>query len=306
MAKDKIKFHALLLVLTLTAAVFVSHVGLAQADAFLNLPGTDGLKIPTPVGDTAVEKTESILGSIGRTLRIIVGAVAVLMITIAGMSMVISGDSEDKVKEQKTALAYAIVGLMLISIAGPIASIFDFRQGNILENPDEIVQRAQLFDRTTRIVITFIRYVLGALATAMFIAAGFKMVVGAHNEEAISSAKQSMAVGAGGILLIFISDLVVKRIFFDAEYNDASSHTIVQIDQNELIRQVVGGTNLMVSFLGPIMVLLMVGAGVLYITANGDEERTGMAKKIFMNSAIGIIIIYGAFALVSTIIAGVF
>jgi hypothetical protein len=62
----------------------------------------------------------------------------------------------------------------------------------------------------------------------------------------------------------------------------------------------------MVSFVGPIMMLGLVAGGVLFLTSAGNDERTGLAKKIITNSVIGIVIIYGAFALVSTVIAGYF
>ncbi len=78
------------------------------------------------------------------------------------------------------------------------------------------------------------------------------------------------------------------------------------INQSEFVTQVVAVTNIMVSFVGPIMMLGLVIGGFMYVTAGGDEEKSGLAKKILMNSVIGIVIIYGAFALVSTVITGVF
>ena len=54
------------------------------------------------------------------------------------------------------------------------------------------------------------------------------------------------------------------------------------------------------------MMLGIVAGGLMYAMAGGDEEKSGKAKKILVNSIIGAIIIYGAFALVSTIISGVF
>lgn len=278
----------------------------AFAQTLLPLPGTAGVDVPAPQGDTAVQKTEDILGPIARVLRIILGAIAVLFIVVSGVRMVISGDNEETVKSQKQSMFYGVIGLMLISIAGPISAIFDFRQGNILENPDQFVARARLFDDTTRMVITYIRYALGGLATLMFMSAGFSMVVSSSNEEDLTRAKKNLGLGASGLLLIFVSDLVVRRIFFDAQYNDYRSQTLVQINQNELIAQIVGVTNLMVTFIAPIMLLGIVAGGILYVTAGGDEERTGLAKKIMTNSVIGVVIVYGAFSLVSTVIAGVF
>jgi len=42
------------------------------------------------------------------------------------------------------------------------------------------------------------------------------------------------------------------------------------------------------------------------VTAFGDEERSTKAKKVIINSMIALMIIYGSFALVSTLISGVF
>lgn len=274
--------------------------------AFLPLPDTTDLNVPTTEGDTGVQRLESILGPIGRVIRIMTGAVAVLLIVISGFTMTISGDNEETIKKQKQSIVFAIIGLMMISIAGPIAEVFDFRAGNFLDSPESLVERAALFDDTTRVIVTFVKYLLGAVATLMFIISGARMIVGSANEENVSLAKKNMALGASGLILVLVSDLIVRRIFYDAEYNEAASETIIQINQNELVSQVVGFTNLLVTFVGPIFMLGIVGAGVLYVTAGGDEERTNLAKKVLINSIIGVAIIYGAFAIVSTVITGVF
>jgi len=53
-----------------------------------------------------------------------------------------------------------------------------------------------------------------------------------------------------------------------------------------------------------LMILGMVGGGLMYAMAGGDEEKAGKAKKILMNSVLGALLIYGAFAIVTTIISG--
>jgi cytochrome bd-type quinol oxidase subunit 2 len=194
----------------------------------------------------------------------------------------------------------------MISIAGPVAEVFDYREGNFIADPNSLVERAQLFDNTTQLVITFVKYLLGGLATLMFIRSGAVMVASGDNEEDVTKEKKNLALGAAGLLLVIVSDLVVRRVFYIAEFNEDADKTIVKIDQNEFLTQLVAITNFIVTWVGPIMMLGIVAGGFLYLTAGGDEERTGLAKKIVMNSIIGVIIIYGAFALVSTIIAGQF
>jgi len=55
---------------------------------------------------------------------------------------------------------------------------------------------------------------------------------------------------------------------------------------------------------GPIAVLVLVLGGIMYTTAGGDEEKMNKAKRLLIATGIGIMIIYGAFALVSTFLAG--
>jgi NADH:ubiquinone oxidoreductase subunit 6 (subunit J) len=294
------------IIISIALALTLSFIPDVFAGTFLPLPETETLDIPTPEGDTALEKLEDILGPFARMTRIIVAAVAILMIVVSGVIMVVTGENEENVKNQKKSITYAVIGLMMISIAGPLAEVFDYRAGNIFESGETIVERVNLFDDTTRIVITFIKYLLGGLAALMLIRAGATMVSGSASEEEITREKKNLVLIAAGLGLVLISDLVVRRILYDTEYNDSTSETVVAINQSEFVTQVVAVTNIMVSFVGPIMMLGLVIGGFMYVTAGGDEEKSGLAKKILMNSVIGIVIIYGAFALVSTVITGVF
>ena len=60
--------------------------------------------------------------------------------------------------------------------------------------------------------------------------------------------------------------------------------------------------NYALTFLGIIAVLMIIFAGVKYITAGGKQETIDSAKKIIMYSLIGIIIILLSFAIVNTVI----
>ncbi len=276
------------------------------AGSFLPLPDSSNLNVVSPEGSDAVEKFGNALGPIARVVRILAGASAVLMIVISGFIMVIRGENEDAVSKEKDAIKYGIIGLMMLSIAGPIAEVFDFRQGNYLTDSESFVERASLFGETTQLIITFIKYFLGSLAALFFVRSGAAMIAGSHNEESISKEKRTMMVSVMGLFLVIVSDLVVRRVFFVAKYSEDANATIVSIDKNEFISQVVGFTNLIVTFVGPIMMLALVAGGALYVTSGGDEEKNNLAKKILFNSIIGVIVIYGAFAIVSTFVSGRF
>ncbi|QQR54920.1 hypothetical protein IPG41_07140 [Candidatus Peregrinibacteria bacterium] len=293
-------------VLALVLNLTLGALPTAFASSFLPLPGTEGLNIATPEGNTAIEKLENFLGPFARNLRIILGGLAVLFIVVSGFTMVVSGDNEETAKTQRKSIVYGCIGLMMISIAGPIAEVFDYRQGNFISDPSDFTERVRIFDNVTQLIITFLKYLLGGLATLMAVRAGAMLVMSGDNDDDVSKAKKQLTLSLAGLMLIFVSNLVIRRIFYVATYSTNAEATIVQLDQNEFIRQLVAVTNLMISFLGPIMMLGIVIGGFLYVTSQGEEEKTGLAKKIITNSIIGIVIIYGAFALVSTLIAGQF
>ncbi len=60
--------------------------------------------------------------------------------------------------------------------------------------------------------------------------------------------------------------------------------------------------NYALTFLGIIAVLMIIFAGVKYITAAGKQESIDSAKKIILYSLIGIIIILLSFAIVNTVL----
>ncbi|PIZ75121.1 hypothetical protein COY05_05180 [Candidatus Peregrinibacteria bacterium CG_4_10_14_0_2_um_filter_38_24] len=73
-------------------------------------------------------------------------------------------------------------------------------------------------------------------------------------------------------------------------------------DVREFVIKIV---NFALGFLGLIAVLIVIYGGVLYLTAGGQEENTGKAKKAIGYAVIGLIIVVGSFAFVNTVIKGI-
>lgn len=60
--------------------------------------------------------------------------------------------------------------------------------------------------------------------------------------------------------------------------------------------------NFFLGFLGFVMVVMIIYAGVLYVTSAGNEENVGKAKKILLYCVIGVILIAISYAFVSTLL----
>lgn len=276
------------------------------------LPGVDPTlfgqnQLPTPAeGQSGQEIAQSLVSaglSYAKTATAVIG---ILIITILGIQLVIQGEEEEKVTNVKRGLTYSILAFVLISMAQDLGKIFDQSSGTIIGSPQEILSRVNLFDRQVELMITFIKYVIGAFATLMFVRAGITMVTQGANEDKVGEARKSLIYTSGALVMIFLGDIFINRVFYKVNKNVYSGVTGVhpQIDAKEGIEQIVGITNFIVSFVGPVAVLALVAGGVMYAMSGGSEDRMDQAKRLVTAAALGIILIYGAFALVSTVIAG--
>ncbi len=72
----------------------------------------------------------------------------------------------------------------------------------------------------------------------------------------------------------------------------------------DLKEYVIKVVNFALGFLGLIAVLVVIYGGVLYVTAAGEDEKVGKAKKSIGYAAIGLLIVMGSFAFVNTIVKG--
>ncbi len=273
--------------------------------AFIDLPDAENFGgVPDPEGDTSVEQASSLLESLMGPLKIIMGAVGIALIVMYGFVFVISGRNEETVSKQKRALIWGIIGLALISISASLSEVFDFSDGSFLGSEETILERAEIFDSRATLVITFLKYILGSIAVFTIVRSGMVMITSGGSEENVTREKKNLIGGFVAIFFVIIGDFVVKKVLFKVTEDTSDNMAVVSIDAKAGVSEIVAITNFMVTFVGPLMVLGMVGGGLMYAMAGGDEEKAGKAKKILMNSVIGALIIYGAFAVVTTIISG--
>ena len=75
-----------------------------------------------------------------------------------------------------------------------------------------------------------------------------------------------------------------------------------EVTDSAALAQKVGGIiNVVLGFLGIIFLILIIYAGFLWMTAAGNDDAVGRAKKILINSTIGLVIVIAAFAISSFI-----
>lgn len=307
--KKTAKFIMQLLVVMMSMTFALGLTALAKESLPIS-PGaetiyTENLVTP-PKGVSGQTTAKNLILSGLEYVKILIAVIGIVYISIMGYTMVTNGENEEEVTKAKRGLIYTLIAFLLISMSEDFGRIFDMDQGTLLENPQEVIKRAHLFDKQVEIIVTFIKYCLAAFATLMLVRSGFKLITAGGNDEETSKHKKSIMYSAGGLVLIYLGDIFINKVFYKVNKNVYSGITGVhpKVDAKEGIAQIIGATNFVVSFIGPLAVLMLLVGAIMYATAGGEEEALNKAKRVLITVAIGIVLIFGAFAIVSTVVAG--
>lgn len=273
-----------------------------------NLPITkdvyEASNIPRPPDKEGKEIVKDlVLGGL-RYVKVIAAVMGILMITVMGFKLVINNGNEEDVTTSKRGLIFAVVAFVIISMSQDIAKIFDMEKRSLLDSPQEILSRVHLFDKQVEIFMTFTKYVIGAYATLMVIRSAISLITGGGNEDETTKHKKGIMFSAAGLLLIYVGEIFVNKVFYKVDKNIYSgiNGNHPGVDAKEGVEQISGIINLIISFIAPIAVLMLIAAAIMYVTARGEDDQMQKAKRLLTAIVIGIIIIYGAFAFVNTII----
>lgn len=287
-------------------SVFAASLSIPGKDHYVDVPQPDMEKDTITVLKEGLFGDGSAVGLIG-IFKYIIAAIAILMIIVSGLRLVIAQGDEESITKNKKALFIGIIGLVIISMSSEIGSVLEFNaKGGPLGDPNKTLARVVKFDKSVKIVITFIKYTIGSVAVLMAIKSGLVMITQGNSEEDMTKEKKKLGFSAGGLVLIVLADTLIKKVFYKI---DTTAYPGIEgvkpgLDPYAGVQEIVGITNFVVAFISPVAVLIFIIGGVMYLTAGDDEEKTTKARRMMIAAAIGIIIIYGAFAIVTTFISG--
>jgi hypothetical protein len=106
----------------------------------------------------------------------------------------------------------------------------------------------------------------------------------------------------GLIVFATMANFVLAQNFGINEVNNTINLTQGS-DPRVIITRVI---QIALSFLGVIALILIIYAGILWMTSNGDEEKIKQAQQILKNAVIGLIIILSSWAIATFIISRLF
>ncbi len=308
----------LLLPLQLTAMAQAANPGIFPS---IGDPSSYGLqdKAPSSPG-SATSQFGQLVYSLIQNVRYILGAVAIAVVIWNGFRMLTGWGDDGVYSKAKSGLLYGVIGLAVVGLAGELSTIFQVgcpdpipgqpivpcTTGGFLKDPNAILRANTLFNQRTKIIITFIKYLIGSIAVLEIVINGIRMIALGSSEDKLARDKTNLMYSAIGLVVIVIADNVINNVFYKINPSTYPGVEGVKpgIDAPRAIQELVGFTNLIVSIVGPIAILAVLAGGVMYMTAAGDDGKMSQAKRLIVAALAGIILMYGAFAIVSTFIVG--
>jgi len=105
-----------------------------------------------------------------------------------------------------------------------------------------------------------------------------------------------------GMLLLFVSPLLANAQVPDPAGTNygLDEFSTVSIGQSSDVKIVIADIiNIVLGFLGIIAVVIIIYAGFKWMTAGGNDDQVGEARKMLVQAVVGLVIIFAAWAIAS-------
>ncbi|PIZ72887.1 hypothetical protein CO045_03175 [Candidatus Peregrinibacteria bacterium CG_4_9_14_0_2_um_filter_41_14] len=301
----KFGLRSLLLTMATVLTLFAGNLYMVpQTNAFFDL-ATDQYTqfLPGTTGSTLQERAGNLLSRATNIVRLVIAPIAILIMLTGSIRMVMARGDEEAYKKGTRTLVYGTAGIAIVALSGDLAQLLSPESGGLLGSDAVLRERGLIFDNTLRIVLTFVKYVAGTVAVAMLVRIGFRLVAFSASDDELAEDKKNMGLIAAGLVVLIFSDTLIRKVLYKV---DSPVDGAVSADLPQAMKELVGFINLIVTFVGPIALITLVAGGVMYAASGVNEELQAKAKKMIGVSLGGIILIYGAFAIVNTFIVGRF
>jgi len=245
----------------------------------------------------------SVAGAVAKTMRNLIGGLAIIWIIVSGVRLVIAQGDETVITEQKQSITYAIIGLIAVLLVERMVAVLYGTPGEIgtlAGYRTSLGAGNQAFSNEVLGIVSFIKAIIGIVAILMIIVSGVNTIFAQGEEEQITKQRKSVIYIALGLVIILVNEVVVKNIFIIP--TQEQSDQIRTSNVVKIINLFGNVAQFLLGFVGVIALGMLIYGGASMIVNYGNEEMVERGKKIIKNAIIGIIIIISAYAIVATMI----
>ncbi len=245
-----------------------------------------------PSGASGEEIAASVVRRGISIVKFVMGAVALLFGILYATSLIFSRGKEETISKQKTNFLWVFMGFVVLMLAEQIANIF---------NPEKATSENLIdFKAGTdklREIANYLKWLFGSIIVFLMTISGIRLIAAGGNQEEIDKQKRNLTWSGIGMLTVLLASNIVNAIYVVNE-DTGQAEGVAETEVG--ITEIGGIIRLILVFLGPIAVAFTMYAGFMFLTAFENEEQAGKAKRMIVAGVTGIVIIYAAYALVST------
>jgi len=107
-----------------------------------------------------------------------------------------------------------------------------------------------------------------------------------------------------GIVSFLAVPMLVHAADNTNNYGLNTGFNSIQIGKNNDLKGQIGQIiNIILGFLGIIAVIIILAGGFKWMTAGGNEDKVGEARKMIIQGVIGLVVIFAAWAIASFVIS---
>ena len=288
----------------ISSAASISLPGEAAPDGVIKFSGDDIGHWTT--NDELIKNLfrETLIYRIISIAKYILGGVFMLFLGIYILSFLMAGDKEEASKKFKDQILWAFVGFVILGLAQPFSEAFMLLRGDgkidLLSNPEAVLASAEIVGFTFRSAAHFVQYILGAIALVMIGVSAFKMVGSVGDEEAVTSARRSIAWSAIGLMIVGGSALFIDNVFAPVGSVEAIAKGLDPAKEQDFILEL-GRSNARIlalnyvkyfqTFIGAVAIFMLFLSGFKMIAAAGNEDIVTKQRKMITWVFLGLTVI---------------
>lgn len=264
------------------------------------IPGVTISCIPT-LGAGACQLAALLVYAI-RQGRLLIGALAFIIIVIGGFRLIISQSEEALSTARRTVLG-AVVGLFLAFVSEPIVDAlyggFTIPAGKVLD-PANIAPAVGILSTELLGILRWVETLVAVVTIGLLVVQAVYVLGSFGAEETIRKAYRAVFYSIFGLLLI-VFDETVAEVFGFAVIGVVPGLPTT----TPFFIEIFGLLRFLLMFVAIIVIAVIIYAGGLMLLHYGNEEILNRGKTILIHAGLGLLLIVTSFVIVSTVILGI-
>ncbi|PID70631.1 hypothetical protein CSB37_00920 [bacterium DOLZORAL124_38_8] len=219
------------------------------------------------------------------TVLRVLGTIGILYLLIGGIRYIFTNGDEESAEKAKNQIVWALVGLIILSLAEFIGFEFINPYEKDILGTNEVVN--SLKDKVEQI-IRVLEYAVGGLFLVNGSISAYDLITSRGQDENLDNEKNFVQTFIWGAGFILFAEVIVRIVASD----------ISRSEQINMLSGEIGGIiNFILTFFAGASALMLIISALYYVVSLGDDERVSSAKNMIRNSAIAFVIAFSSYVL---------